>query len=154
MAEKKKVKAIEQRNDVLKKIQGIKNSQTTFLDQISIFKKRAESCSDSITTLTQEEQQLADIISGADSEIARLKEELLALDGQTEISAVTDSNASMPLDTDDSAVTEIDGLSDCEPEPAVHPDTEDPSPIQDEAPEAVSQDSLSETAGDDLSAPE
>lgn len=42
VAEKKKAKAIEQRRDVLKELRGLKERQTGFLEQISIFTKHAD----------------------------------------------------------------------------------------------------------------
>lgn len=154
VAEKKKAKAIEQRREVLKKLHGFKESQTGFLEQISIFRKQADACGESMTSLSQDEKQLTDIINGADSEIARLRNELLALTGQTEASGMPDSNASMLVEPSDLAVTEIDGLLDCDEEVAVKPETDDTSEEQIVENAAIPEEDAVPPAEDDTSAPE
>lgn len=79
MAEKKKAKALEQQREVLEKIQATKDNRSDLLAQIDIFTQKADACSQRITWLSDEEKQLAELINGADSEIARLTEELSAL---------------------------------------------------------------------------
>lgn len=154
VAEKKKAKAIEQRREVLKKLHGFKESQTGFLEQISIFRKQADACGESMTSLSQDEKQLTDIINGADSEIARLRNELLALIGQAEAVGVPNSNASMLVEPSDVAVTEIDGLLDCDEEVAVKPETDDASEEQTVEAVAIPQEYAEKPAEDNTSAPE
>lgn len=154
VAEKKKAKAIEQRRAVLKKLHSFKESQTGFLEQISIFRKQADACGESMTSLSHDEKQLTDIINGADSEIVRLRNELLALTGQTEASGMPDSNASMLVEPADVAVTEIDGLLDCDEEVTVKPETDNTSEEQTAEPVVILQGEVEEPAEDDTAAPE
>ena len=107
-----------------------------------------------MTSLSQDEKQLTDIINGADSEIARLRNELLALTGQTEASGMPDSNASMLVEPSDLAVTEIDGLLDCDEEVAVKPETDDTSEEQIVENAAIPEEDAVPPAEDDTSAPE
>lgn len=79
VAEKKKSKILDQQREVLQKIQAYKDSRSDFLAQIDIFTQKANACSQQIHQLSEDEKQLADLINGADSEIARLMEELSAL---------------------------------------------------------------------------
>lgn len=154
VAEKRKAKAIEQRNAVLKKFHGFKESQTGFLEQISIFRKKADACGESMTSLSQDEKQLADIINETDSEIARLRNELLALIGQTEASGVSDSDASLLAEPADVAVTEIDGLLDGNENVGVQPETDNTSEEQTAEPVIIPQEEVVETVEDDTTASE
>lgn len=129
VAEKKKAKAVAQRQDVRQKLHGMQASQTSILEQISIFRRKADACGESMSSLAQDEKQLTDIINGADSDIARLKSELLALEGETEAVNVADSRAPLTVEPVEEAVLEIDGLSDCDEPVAVEPETED-APIE------------------------
>ena len=107
-----------------------------------------------MTSLSQDEKQLTDIINGADSEIARLRNELLALIGQAEAVGVPNSNASMLVEPSDVAVTEIDGLLDCDEEVAVKPETDDASEEQTVEAVAIPQEYAEKPAEDNTSAPE
>jgi len=129
VAEKKKAKAISQRQDVRQKLHGIQASQTSLLEQISIFRRKADACVETLSSLSQDEKQLTDIINGADSDIARLKRELLALDGETEDANVTDSRVPLTVEPVEEAVPEIGGLSDCDEPVAAEPETED-APVE------------------------
>lgn len=125
VAEKKKAKAIAQRQDVRQKLHGMQASQASFLEQISIFKRKADDCGERMSLLVQDEKQLADIINGADSEIARLKSELLALEDKSTAANIADARAPLTVEPVEEAVPEIDGLSDCDEPVAVEPETED-----------------------------
>ena len=144
VAEKKKAKAMEQQKEVLKKLQIHKENQAGFLDHFSVFKKQSNASGENITSLSQEANQLANIINGADSEITRLRNELLALNGQTEASGMPDAHASMFVEPTDVAVMEIDGLLDCLDGITVQPETDNTSPAQTETGAAL----------DDTAAPE
>ncbi len=153
VAEKKRAKAIEQRRDVLKKYHSTKNGQTDLLEQISFLRKQVDACNENIPSLTQVEKQLTDIINGADSEIARLRRELLAIDGKTEALNMPDSKALLFFEPTDVAVTEIDGLLDCNEQVTVEPETDSVSDEKAEVSELSSQEAT-EITEDDMSDPE
>ena len=139
-AEKKKNKAISQLQDVRQKLQGMQASQTSILEQISFFRRKADACIEGMSSLAQDEKQLADIIDGADSEIARLRSELLALEGETEAINMADSRVPLTVEPAEKAVLKIDGLSDCDEPVAVEPETEDAPIKQDTEGESAVQD--------------
>ena len=132
VAEKKKSKAIAQRQDVRKKLYAMQASQPSALEQIPFFRRDPDAGGENMSSLAQDEKQLTDIINGADSDIARLKSELLALEGETEAVTVADSRAPLTVEPVEEAVPEIDGLSDCNDPVAVEPGTED-APIEQNA---------------------
>lgn len=140
VAEKKRAKAIAQREDVRQKLHGMQASQASFLEQISIFRRKADDCGERMSLLVQDEKQLADIINGADSDIARLKSELLALEGESTAANIADSRAPLTVEPVEEAVPEIDGLSDCDEPVAVEPETEDVPVEQDVEEESAVQD--------------
>jgi uncharacterized coiled-coil DUF342 family protein len=116
VAEKKKAKAMEQQKEVLRKLQACKDSRSNFWEQINIFLRKADACSESMKSLSTEAKQFADIINGADSEIARLTDELAALEGEI-------TNASVSGSPADGAATKIEGLSDGNQAVADRPET-------------------------------
>ena len=140
VAEKKRAKAIAQRQDVRHKLHGMQASQASLLEQISIFRRKADDCGERMSLLVQDEKQLADIINGADSDIARLKSELLALEGESTSVNVADSRAPLTVEPVEEAVPEINGLSDCDEPVAVEPETEDVPVEQDVEEESSVQD--------------
>lgn len=139
-AENKKNKAIAQRQDVRQKLHGMQENQTSILAQLSFFRKKADACGESMSSLVQDEKQLTDIINGADSDIARLKSELLALEGETEAVNVAEARVPLTVEPDEEAVQKIDRLSDCDEPVAVEPETEDAPIEQDTEDEAAVQD--------------
>ena len=140
VAEKKRAKAIAQRQDVRHNLHGMQASQASLLEQISIFRRKADDCGERMSLLVQDEKQLADIINGADSDIARLKSELLALEGESTSVNVADSGAPLTVEPVEEAVPEINGLSDCDEPVAVEPETEDVPVEQDVEEESSVQD--------------
>lgn len=139
VAEKKKAKAVAQRQDVRQKLQGMQASQTSILEQIPAFRRKADACGECMYSLVQDEKNLTDFINGADSDIARLNSELLALEGETESANVADFRAPLTVESVEKAVLEIDGLSDCDEPVAVEPETEDAPSGQDTGAESVDQ---------------
>ncbi len=129
VAEKKRSKALAQRQDVRQKLRGVQASQSGFLEQISIFRKKADACGESLFSLTQDEKQLTDIINGADSDIARLKNELLALGGETAAVNVTDTRAPLIVEPVEEAVQEVEELLHCDDSEAVPPETDETADV-------------------------
>lgn len=128
VAEKEKAKAIAQIQDISKKLHEAQANRANILEQIPIFRKKSDTLVESLSSLAQAKKQLVKIINGADSDIARLKSELLALETETAPTSAPDSRASLTVEE---AAPEIDGLSDCEESVAVEPKTEDAPAVQD-----------------------
>ena len=154
VAEKRKAKAITKRQEVQEKLQKIKEDQKGFWEKISILRKQADVCGDSITSLVQDEKLLSDIINETDSDIIKLKDKLLTLEEQNEKSNMTDSKVSLSVEPTDEPVTEIDSLSDCKKDAAVELDIEDISHDQEEDTEDIPQIITQKTNGDDATIPE
>lgn len=124
VAEKKKARAVAQRQEILRKLRTVQERQEDFLTYIPIFRPRADDYKEILISLVQEEKQLTETINGADSDIARLNSELLALEKETEAAAVPDSGAQLASEPDEKAVQRIESLSDCA-ESAAERETED-----------------------------
>lgn len=128
MAEKKRSKAIAQRQEVRQQLQSLKGNRASILEQISIFRHKAVDYAKRISALVLDESQFTDVIAGADSEITRLTNELLALDEVKKATNVTDAGSSMAIEVVDEAVSSIDCLSGHEADTAIEPETIDDIP--------------------------
>ena len=114
-----------QREEVQERIQGAQERKNIFLEQIFAFRRQADACSEDMTALTREEQQLTDVINGADCELDRLRTQLLALDADAEAPAPAEAEAPAVWgrQTED-AFTQSDDFTDREENDPVDPDSD------------------------------
>ena len=113
VAEKKKSKAIAQLQAVQKMLHELKENKSGFLEQISVFRKKADDCDNSMDALAQTEKQLADIINQADSDIDRLENELRAMGERIEHTDMMALKTPPSVEVADGTVTETICLPDC-----------------------------------------